>query len=62
MHGYSPDMPDMWGIFYAMGAAIKQQDIGPVHQIDLAPTIAKILSLQEVDHMEGKPIPLREDD
>ena len=45
-----------------MGAAIKQQDIGPVHQIDLAPTIAKILSLQEVDHMEGKPIPLREDD
>ena len=62
MHGYSPDMPDMWGIFYAMGAAIKQQDLGPVHQIDLAPTIAKILSLQEVDHMEGKPIPLREDD
>ena len=62
MHGYSPDMPDMWGIFYAMGAAIKQQDIGPVHQVDLAPTIAKILSLQEVDHMEGEPIPLREDD
>ena len=61
MHGYSPDMPDMWGIFYAMGAAIKQQDLGPVHQVDLAPTIAEILSLEEVDHMEGKSIPLRSD-
>ena len=62
MHGYSPNLPDMWGIFYAMGAAIKHQDLGPVHQIDLAPTIAKILGLKDTDYMEGKAIPLKEDD
>lgn len=62
MHGYSPNMPDMWGIFYAMGAAIKHQNLGPVHQIDLAPTIAKILGLKDTDYMEGKAIPLKGDD
>ena len=60
MHGYSPQLPDMRGIFYAIGASIEHKEIGPVHQIDLAPTIANILGIKDTDHMQGKTIPLKD--
>jgi len=62
MHGYRPETPDMWGIFYAMGAAIEHKELGPVHQIDLAPTIADILGITDTDHMQGKIISLKDRD
>jgi len=52
----------MWGIFYAMGAAIEHKELGPVHQIDLAPTIADILGITDTDHMQGKIISLKDRD
>jgi len=60
MHGYSPQLPDMRGIFYAIGASIEHKEIGPVHQIDLAPTIANILGIKDTDHMQGRTIPLKD--
>jgi len=59
MHGYSPQLPDMRGIFYAIGAEIEHKELGPVHQIDLAPTIADILGIKDTDHMQGKTISLK---
>ena len=61
MHGYSPQLPDMRGIFYAIGAEIEHKELGPVHQIDLAPTIADILGIKDTDHMQGKTISLKEE-
>jgi len=60
MHGYSSQLPDMRGIFYAIGAEIEHKELGPVHQIDLAPTIADILGIKDTDHMQGKTISLKE--
>ena len=61
MHGYSPQLADMKGIFYAIGAEIEHKELGPVHQIDLAPTIADILGIKDTDHMQGKTISLKEE-
>jgi predicted AlkP superfamily pyrophosphatase or phosphodiesterase len=60
MHGYRPETPDMWGIFYALGAAVEPRQIGPVHQVDIAPTIANILGIEMPDDTEGRVIKLRE--
>ncbi|MEO7108789.1 MAG: ectonucleotide pyrophosphatase/phosphodiesterase [Polyangiaceae bacterium] len=44
MHGYPPDHPDMHASIIAAGAAVSGRgNIGLVHTIDLAPTIAGIL-------------------
>ena len=59
MHGYSPQLADMKGIFYAIGAAIEPKALGSVHQIDLAPTIADILGIKDTDHMQGKTLSLK---
>ena len=61
MHGYSPQLADMKGIFYAIGAEIEHKELGPVHQIDLAPTIADILGIKDTYHMQGKAISLKEE-
>ena len=49
----------MKGIFYAIGAAIEPKELGSVHQIDLAPTIADILGIKDTDHMQGKTLSLK---
>ena len=58
MHGYSPDMNDMHAIFYGMGAGIKSQQLGPVHQVDLMPTISKILGIKIPHAIDGKALDL----
>ena len=58
MHGYSPDMNDMHAIFYGMGAGIKPQQLGPVHQVDLMPTISKILGIKIPHAIDGKALDL----
>jgi hypothetical protein len=50
----------MWGIFYALGAAVVPRKIGPVDQVDIAPTIANILGIEMPDDTEGRVIKLRE--
>lgn len=46
MHGYPPDHPDMHASIIAAGAAVgRRGEMGLLHTVDIAPTIAKILGL-----------------
>ena len=56
MHGYRPETSNMWGIFYALGAAVTPKKIGPIHQVDVAPTIANILGIEMPDDIQGKAV------
>ena len=59
MHGYDPKInKDMEGIFLAYGNKIKPLEIGKVKQVDVAPTILNLLSVEIPKYMEGKEIKL----
>ena len=62
MHGYDPNHKDMHAIFGALGFNVSTGNIGPIHQVDLAPTIAKLLGINNTDHMQGEAIELRLND
>jgi hypothetical protein len=48
-HGYDPDLPDMGGVFMAMGRSVNAGlELGEVRQIDLAATVPA--------SSEGRPI------
>src|SRR5262249_9032823 len=54
-HGHNPKQPDMNAFFAAIGPDIKQGPVSiGVHQIDLAPTIEKILGVPPAATVEGK--------
>jgi phosphodiesterase/alkaline phosphatase D-like protein/predicted AlkP superfamily pyrophosphatase or phosphodiesterase len=55
-HGYDPTLPDMKAIFYAAGPDIVQQPLGSVRNIDIAPTIEKILDVTPATTVNGKAI------
>jgi predicted AlkP superfamily pyrophosphatase or phosphodiesterase len=58
MHGYATDHPDMGAILLAMGRGVpKGVQIGPVNNIQVAPTIAKLLGIGPPAQAEGSPIP-----
>jgi phosphodiesterase/alkaline phosphatase D-like protein/predicted AlkP superfamily pyrophosphatase or phosphodiesterase len=52
-HGYDPTLPDMKAIFYAAGPDIGQQYLGNVRNIDIAPTIEKILNVTPAATVNG---------
>ena len=55
-HGWSPEMPEMRGIFYAMGPRIPAGiQIGIVETIDIYPLMLSILGLTAPHAMEGDP-------
>jgi predicted AlkP superfamily pyrophosphatase or phosphodiesterase len=57
-HGFDPTLPDMGGIFLAMGRGVaKGGRLPPVHAIDVAPTIARLLGITAPLNAEGTPIP-----
>jgi predicted AlkP superfamily pyrophosphatase or phosphodiesterase len=57
VHGYPPDHPDMGAIFLGMGRGLPQGvRIGPVRNIDIAPTIAALLGIDPPAHAEGRAI------
>ncbi|MAJ30763.1 MAG: hypothetical protein CMQ73_05850 [Gammaproteobacteria bacterium] len=58
MHGYDPDLKEMHAIFGAFGAGVRNERIGPIHMTDVAPTIAKLLGIKSVNHMQGRAIDL----
>ena len=62
MHGYDPNLKEMHAIFGAIGFGVMNERISPVHMTDVAPTIAKLLGINNVDHMQGKPIDLNPKD
>ena len=55
-HGYDPTLPEMKAIFYAAGPDIVQQPLGSVRNIDIAPTIEKILDVTPAATVNGKAI------
>ena len=57
-HGFLPDLPDMGGIFLAMGRGVGEGvRTGAVHQIDVAPTIAHLLGIEPPLQAQGQVIP-----
>ena len=55
MHGYDPKHPDMGGIFIAMGRNVCVGcRLQAAHQIDLAPTVARLLGIEPPRQSEGK--------
>ncbi len=47
-HGFDPEMPDMAGIFYAMGHGVTQGKPMPeIHQLDIAPTVTRLLGIEK---------------
>lgn len=46
-HGYLPDQPQMWGTLVMSGFGIREgQNIGRARNIDVAPTIARLLGVE----------------
>jgi predicted AlkP superfamily pyrophosphatase or phosphodiesterase len=57
MHGFDPALPDMGGIFFAVGRGIPRGErIGPVRAIDVAPTVAELLAIEPPAQAEGRPV------
>ena len=56
-HGYFPHLPDMGGIFLALGRGVPAGGTLPaVHQVDVAPTVARLLGIDPPLQSEGRPI------
>ncbi|MFT4797820.1 MAG: arylsulfatase A-like enzyme, partial [Candidatus Azotimanducaceae bacterium] len=46
-HGYDPTIEDMGGIFFALGNGVtKGKKIAAVHQLEVAPTVARLLGIE----------------
>lgn len=55
-HGWPPDDPDMWGIFYAAGPRIPPGTLtGPVRVVDIYPLMLAILGLEAPGLVDGDP-------
>ena len=55
-HGYDPTLPNMSAIFYAAGPDFGKGTLDRVHNIDLAPTIDKLLGVQPAATVQGQAI------
>jgi hypothetical protein len=52
-HGYDPKIEHMSAIFFAAGPDIRHAKLGLVHNIDVAPTVEKILGVPPHATIEG---------
>jgi len=57
-HGYDPRLPEMSAVFYAAGPNIGQGTIRRVRNIDVAPTILKLLGVAPAATVQGEAIDL----
>ncbi len=56
-HGYLPHLRDMGGVFMALGRGVPAGgNLPPVHQVDVAPTVARLLSIDPPLNSEGRPV------
>ena len=56
MHGYWPDLPEMYSSFFIAGAGISAgRSLGEIDMRDIAPTLARILGVR-LAAAEGKPL------
>ncbi len=59
MHGYPPELPDMGGIFLALGRGVTAgAHPASVRMIDVAPTAAQLLGIDPPRDAEGSAIAL----
>ena len=57
-HGYDPNLPDMGGILMALGRGVPKGMRAPAaSQIDIAPTVAKLLGIAPPLNAIGQPVP-----
>jgi type I phosphodiesterase/nucleotide pyrophosphatase len=62
MHGYPPDLPDMAGIFLALGRGVRAgAHPASLRMIDVAPTAARLLGIDPPRGAEGRAIALDAD-
>jgi len=54
MHGYLSDFPEMQAMFLAAGPQIRPGRIGVVHNLDVAPTVARILGVPPPKDSQGR--------
>lgn len=56
VHGYDPLLDDMGATFLALGRGVPAgAELGPVHAIDVAPTVAALLGIEPPRDAEGRP-------
>lgn len=55
-HGYDPTLPNMSAIFYAAGPDIQPGKLEQVRNIDIAPTILRLLNVNPAPTVQGKAI------
>jgi predicted AlkP superfamily pyrophosphatase or phosphodiesterase len=58
-HGYDPALPEMSAIFYAAGPDIRHGRLTRVRNIDLAPTLARLLGVPPAPTIDGAALPVR---
>jgi predicted AlkP superfamily pyrophosphatase or phosphodiesterase len=57
LHGYDPSLPDMGGIFFALGRGVPAGTrLPPVRAVDVAATVARLLAIAPPAGSEGVPI------
>jgi len=57
-HGYDPALPDMGGVFLALGRGVPSGErIPAVAQVDVAPTVARLLGIEPPHDSIGTAIP-----
>jgi predicted AlkP superfamily pyrophosphatase or phosphodiesterase len=57
-HGYNPLLKEMSAIFYAAGPDVCRGELETVRNIDVAPTILRLLNVAPADTVQGRPIDL----
>ena len=55
-HGYDPHVVQMHGIFYLWGAGVTPGEIKHLDQIDVHPTVMRLLGLQPGRPVDGHPV------
>jgi predicted AlkP superfamily phosphohydrolase/phosphomutase len=53
-HGYLSDFPEMQGLFLAAGPQIRPGRIGVINNVDVAPTVARILGVPPPKDAQGR--------
>src|SRR5262245_25853823 len=58
-HGYDPALPAMSAIFFAAGPDIRHGRLTTAHNIDVAPTVGRLLGVRLSDLVQGRALPVR---
>lgn len=58
-HGYDPLLPNMSAIFFAAGPDIRRGTLPLARNVDVAPTVAKLLGVEPSPLVEGRALPIR---